>query len=104
MGAMSALEDALDSRIAANPCWCCGNDFPERQLVRLSAHPEAALCLRCARFLLRLARTRADEDDPVAGARLRSAVRSIRKVIVGRRWHERPVVGPVLRWIDKHLP
>jgi hypothetical protein len=36
--------------------------------------------------------------------RLRSAAESIRGKVMTRGWHERPVIGPALKWINRYLP
>ena len=36
--------------------------------------------------------------------RLRGAAESIRREVMARGWHEHPVTGPALRWINRHLP
>jgi hypothetical protein len=36
--------------------------------------------------------------------RLRSAAESIRGEVMTRGWHERPVIGPALKWINRYLP
>jgi hypothetical protein len=87
-----------------HPCWCCGRTFPESSLFRLGAHPEAAVCFVCARFLHRQARQRADALHPSTSARARSVVRHARATVMDHGWQGRPVVGPALRWIDRFLP
>jgi hypothetical protein len=56
-------------------CWCCGSGSDEAQLIRLSRHPQVAVCLRCAHFLHRQARGREALQRPSIGARLRAAIR-----------------------------
>jgi hypothetical protein len=85
-------------------CWCCGTEYPETQLVRLGQRPEVGVCLRCTRWLQRRAVQRYDEQHPSPTARLRSRVRAVRAVVITRGWHERGMLGALLRWIDRHLP
>jgi hypothetical protein len=78
--------------------------FDERALVRLGSHPEVAVCLRCVRFLGRQARARADETRPSLAARARDVARAGRREVMRRSWHNRPLVGPALRWLGQRLP
>jgi hypothetical protein len=91
---------------AAKPpkCWCCNGVYPEAELVRLGSHPEVGVCLRCAHFLHRQARGRADSLRPSPAARLRGHLRSARRVVMRRRWHQKPIIGRPLRWLGRHLP
>lgn len=96
---------APESVQASTPvCWCCGNEFAERDLVRLGSHPEVGVCFGCARFLQRRAAEREDDHRRSLGTGVRTAVRGIRGWVIGRGWQDRPVVGRVLRRIDRHLP
>ncbi|WP_135129752.1 hypothetical protein [Blastococcus sp. CT_GayMR16] len=45
-----------------------------------------------------------DTLQPSPAARARDALWAIRSVIVARRWHGRPVIGGVLRWLGARLP
>jgi hypothetical protein len=36
--------------------------------------------------------------------RLRGAAESARREVMARGWHTRPVIGPLLRWINQRLP
>lgn len=85
-------------------CWCCGEARPESELLRLGLHPEVGVCPRCARWLHRRAQERADEQRPGPAAWLRGGVRSARSVVIAHHWHDRPVIGPLLRRLDRHLP
>jgi hypothetical protein len=85
-------------------CWCCGQQYAERELVRLGSHPEVAVCGRCARFLVRRSRAQRDEYAPSAGARARAVLDRSRDVVIEHGWHRLPVVGPVLRWMGDRLP
>lgn len=85
-------------------CWCCGRTYPESALLRLGEHPEVAVCFGCARFLHRRATEEADAFRPSVAARGRSVVRHARRTVMKHGWQGRPVVGPVLRWVDRFLP
>ena len=85
-------------------CWCCGQAYPEADLVRLGQHPEVGVCARCAHWLHRRAQERIDEHQPGPAAWARGGVRRVRAAVMHRGWHDRPLVGPLLRWIDRHLP
>lgn len=82
-------------------CWCCGRITAEEALVRLGKHPEVGLCASCVRFLGRRAR---DYQASVMRSRLRATAESVRGEVMSRGWHERPVIGPVLLWINRHVP
>jgi len=85
-------------------CWCCGSAFSDDELVRLGAHREVTVCGACARDLHRRARDQHHRTHPTAATRGRSILRRAREFAIAGGWHERPVVGPVLRWIDRFLP
>ena len=85
-------------------CWCCGGDYDEREVVRLGAHPEVAICLRCTVFLRQNAGARQDELHPTMGAKARTGVRQARGWVMRHDWHHNPVVGPILRRVNRHLP
>jgi hypothetical protein len=72
--------------------------------VRLGEHPEVAVCTGCAHFLHQQARSLEDAGRPPAAARARDGVRAVRRLAVARRWHEKPVIGPALRWLGTRLP
>ncbi|GAA1604919.1 hypothetical protein [Kribbella catacumbae] len=99
---MTVAEETFQPSVPV--CWCCGGEFDDRDLVRLGAHPEVGVCVGCAKYLQRRAAEREDELRPSRGARARAVVRRVRGRVVGRGWHELPVVGRVLRRIDKYLP
>lgn len=86
---------------ADNECWCCGRMIDEEALVRLGNHPEVGVCINCVRFLGRRAR---DYQASVVRKRLRGTAESIRGEVMSCGWHERPVIGPVLLWINRHVP
>jgi hypothetical protein len=87
-------------------CWCCGRPFAEDHLVRLGAHPEAALCLQCSTFVSRRARQRADAlgGNHSPGAHARALMNSGRDLVVSHGWQHGHVSGPVLGFVDRFLP
>lgn len=91
-------------RASEPSCWCCGTEYPETELVRLGQHPEIGVCLGCARWLQRRAVQRYDEQHPSPMARLRSGINAVRAALIRKGWHERGVIGAVLRWLDRRLP
>jgi hypothetical protein len=82
-------------------CWCCGRISSEDELVRLGNHPEVGICLNCVHLLRRRAR---DRQATMIRRRLRGTADSIRGEVMARGWHERPVIGPALMWLNRHLP
>ena len=91
-------------RASETGCWCCGTKYPEAELVRLGQHPEVGVCLRCARWLQRRAVQRHDEHHPSPTARLHAGIRAVQSAVIRKGWHERGMLGGVLRWIDRRLP
>ena len=85
-------------------CWCCGRHRPSEGLVHLGNHPEVGVCLDCAHFLHQRARAREDELRPTPAGRARDGLRTVREWVIARRWHEKPLIGPVLRWLGSRLP
>jgi hypothetical protein len=83
-------------------CWCCGDQTPPERVVHLGSHPEVAVCGGCAAYLHR----RAKEQQPSTPAtrRVRGAAGAVRRTVIERGWHERPVVGRALRWLDRRSP
>lgn len=88
----------------APECWCCGESFHEDQLVRLGEHPEVGLCMNCALWVHRRARALGDEGRRGPGARGRRAVDAARERVIRSGVHDWPVLGAILRRIDRHLP
>jgi hypothetical protein len=85
-------------------CWCCGQQRPEFDVVRLGEHPEVAVCLGCAHFLHQQARGREDAARPSPAGRVRDGLRAGRRLVMRRGWHQAPVLGPALRWLGQRLP
>jgi len=88
----------------AASCWCCGREYSERELVRLGAHPEVGICFGCALDIKQRASQREDELRPSPAAGLRTAVRGLREWVIARDWHNRPIIGNLLRRLNRHLP
>lgn len=85
-------------------CWCCDNEFPAEEVVQLGAHPEVSICFDCARWLRRRTLLRADTGRRGMRVGLRRILAQTRAAVIGRGWHDRQVIGPILRWIDRRLP
>lgn len=102
---MSAMTAAgTDVGEQTGECWCCGNEHAESGLLHLGSHPEVTVCLGCGEYLAQRARERRDGMSPSIAGRGRDLLRSGRRFVVHHGWHERPVVGPVLRRLGRHLP
>jgi len=98
---MSTEAQPAVGQTAESRCWCCGRTSPEDALVRLGNHPEVGICINCVHFLRRRAQ---DHQATVVRRRLRGAAESIRGEVMARGWHQRPVIGPALKWLNRHLP
>lgn len=88
----------------ARACWCCGNSLTLGQVVNLGNHPEVEVCLPCAHFLHRQANAIEDAIRPSPATRVRDRLRGARSTVIEHRWHEKPVIGPALRWLGRHTP
>jgi hypothetical protein len=84
-------------------CWCCGNTFNDSDLTRLNVHPEVGVCAGCAHWLWRRASYHGDGGRGPA-AQTRRAVARARGRVMRAGAHDWPVVGPLLRRLDHHLP
>src|SRR5215472_17236738 len=98
---MSAETQTAVGEIDQSKCWCCGQYNSDDALVHLGDHPEVGICVSCVHYLLRRAR---DRKAAVMRQRLRGAAESIRGQVMARGWHQRPVIGPALRWANRHMP
>ncbi len=83
-------------------CWCCGAAKAEAQLVRLGARPEAAVCIDCVPSLRQ--RARAHETSPTVARHLHRAADRIRGVVMTAGLNRKPVLGRVVRWINRRSP
>jgi hypothetical protein len=99
---MRTVSETMEALAAE--CWCCGATFAEPDLVRLGQHPEVGVCLGCTQYLYRRRTERRDSVRPSLGAEIRNMVRAVRAAVIARGWAHRPVIGRVLRWIDRRLP
>jgi hypothetical protein len=99
---VTAAETA--TKETGSSCWCCGQFYPDDELVHLGSHPEVVVCGRCARFLARQARANEDARRPSPAARARQAAWSTRRFVVDHGWHQAPVIGPALRWLGRWVP
>jgi len=98
---MSAEAQTEIGQTGESTCWCCGSVSSEDALVHLGNHPEVGVCVNCVHFLRRRAR---DLQATAMRGRLRGAADSIRSEVMARGWHQRPVIGPALRWLNQHTP
>ena len=98
---MSAETHTAVAETGESGCWCCGRITSRDALVHLDNHPEVGICVNCVHFLRRRAR---DYQATVARQRLRSAAESVRGQVIQRGLHEKPVIGPALKWLNQHLP
>jgi hypothetical protein len=100
-----AAQAAVQHEQAEQPsCWCCGNTFDEHDLSRLGSHPEVGVCAGCALWLARRARSRADAPKRTPGAVARRVVAVVRGRVMRAGAQDWPVVGSLLRRLDRHLP
>lgn len=101
---MAAVE-VVERDVADQPaCWCCGRQVDERDLTRLGAHPEVGVCQGCARWLLRRSRAAGEAGARGLGARARRVVAAVRDRVMRAGVHRWPLVGAVLRRLDRRLP
>ena len=98
---MTAQTQTARDQAGESSCWCCGRTRPEDDLVHLGNHPEVGICLNCVHFLRRRAR---DRQATMLRQQLRGAAESVRGQVMAHGWHERPVIGPALLWLNRHLP
>jgi hypothetical protein len=85
-------------------CWCCGTRQQPDAVVHLGNHPEVAVCLGCAHFLHQRARGREDALRRSPAARARDGLRAARSLVIRLRWHEKPGIGRLLRWLGRRTP
>ena len=85
-------------------CWCCGNTFREQELSHLGAHPEVRVCAGCAHWLHRRARASADAGAYTPGALARRVVAAGRSRVMRAGLQDWPVLGPLLRRLERLLP
>jgi hypothetical protein len=98
---MSAESETAIDQASESRCWCCGNVRPGDALVHLGSHPEVGICISCVHFLRLRVR---DSQATAMRQTLRGTAESIRRKVMARGWHERPIVGPALQWINRRLP
>ena len=101
---MAAQAEVVQQQAERPSCWCCGNAFDERDLTRLGTHPEVAVCAGCATWLNRRARSAADLGHRAPGVVVRRAVAGVRARVMRAGVQDWPLVGSLLRRLDRHLP
>ena len=94
--------DTDDTQPQTGRCWCCDQLYPPDRMVHLGTHPEVTVCGDCARFLHRRAALLDADATPMA--LIRRATQTASDQVLSRQIHERRVIGPFLRWLDKLLP
>jgi hypothetical protein len=97
---MSAEVQTAIGQTGEATCWCCGRASSEDALVHLGNHPEVGICVNCVHFLRRRAR---DLQATEIRRLLRGAAESVRREVMARGWHQRPVIGPALRWLNRRM-
>ena len=96
---------AVEHEQAEQPfCWCCGNTFEESDLTRLGTHPEVGVCRGCAKWLHRRARSVGENGRRRRDGWVLRAVDAARTRVMRAGVHDWPLVGPLLRRLDRHLP
>lgn len=72
--------------------------------MRLGEHPEVGLCFGCAQRVHRRAVEIADAERDGIGALGRRVVRTVRAQVMRFGLHDWPLIGSVLRRLDRRLP
>lgn len=72
--------------------------------MRLGEHPEVGLCFGCAQWAHRRAVERTDAERGGVAVRGRRAVRTVRVQVMRFGLQDWPLIGSVLRRLDRHLP
>ena len=85
-------------------CWCCGSTYAEQDLTRLGDHPEVGVCAGCALWLHRRARSAVDVSRRGPAAVVRRGLDAARGRVMRGGAQDWPVLGPLLRRLDRHLP
>jgi hypothetical protein len=101
---MAAAAADEDEQVERPTCWCCGSTFAEQNLVRLGNHPEVGVCNGCARWLHRRARSAVDDGRRTPFAVGRRGLDWARGRVMHAGAQDWPVVGPLLRRLDRRLP
>lgn len=101
---MSVRVETAEAAAGGRPCWCCGVSFAADELVQLGSHPEVDLCAGCARWVARRAAEQAARRRGGLGARYRSTFARSRAWVRQRELQGVPVLGRLLRRLDRLLP
>ncbi|TPG17281.1 hypothetical protein [Pedococcus bigeumensis] len=99
-----ATEAIADDQLERPACWCCGEAFDEHDLSRLGSHPEVGVCAGCAQWLYRRARASAEAGTRTPGSSVRRGIAAARPRVIRAGLQDWPVLGALLRRLDKHLP
>lgn len=97
---------AVDDEQSPHPsqCWCCGAVDDPARLIRLGAHPEVAVCIRCAHSLSKWAWELEDQSRAGLAVRARDRLRRMRKSVMRHGWQNKPIIGPLLRRVGRFTP
>ncbi|WP_392544038.1 hypothetical protein [Oryzobacter telluris] len=102
---MAEVVGELPRETSSRPeCWCCGSTVEESALTRLGNHPEVGLCAGCAQWVHRRSRARAESGLRTPAVTARRSVAGVRDWVIANGAHGWPVLGPVLRRLDRLLP
>jgi hypothetical protein len=101
MAAQAAVEH---EQVERPVCWCCGNTFDEADLSRLGSHPEVGVCAGCAQWLHRRARSASDTGHRTPATVLRRGITVTRDRVMRAGAQDWPVIGSLLRRLNRHLP
>jgi hypothetical protein len=101
---VSAQAETAESNNSLPQCWCCGGSFAEPELVHLGSHPEVGLCADCAHWVHRRAAEQAAARRGGLPARYRGAFAATRSWVIQHEVHNLPVLGRLLRGLDRRLP
>ena len=82
-------------------CECCGRQMNAHELGPVAGAHVATACAGCRQHLARAAR---DAERGPASRRARRLAEGVRQQVMAGGWPDRAVVGPMLRWVDRHLP
>lgn len=85
-------------------CWCCGSTFAEQDLTRLGNHPEVGVCAGCAQWLHRRARSAVDASRRTPALVVRRGLDAARGRVMRAGAQDWPVLGAMLRGLDRRLP
>lgn len=101
---MDAADAHADSALSIDTCWCCGQVKGDSHLARLDSRPEVGVCADCARYLHRHAQAIHDQNRRSLAGTVRAVGERVRETVLRHGLQHRPVIGPILLWLDRHTP